>query len=197
MQYKNVAQAVDVNSIQLVVSKFIGLADAKVADAIAHSTQQSAALDVDDLEASETPESILLGAVSAANQTRERTDRVLVTPWLKFLWETYRTSLEVLKNSTRLEAIYQQVARQAFQFCITHTRKVEFRRLCETLRLHLSNVTKYAPPPGSTQTQHANAINLNDPAVLQSHLDTRLVQLQIAVELECMSLSHFTFRTIN
>ena len=61
---------------------------------------------MDDLEASETPESILLGAVSG-DQNKDRTDRALVTPWLKFLWESYRTALETLKNNARLEGIYQ------------------------------------------------------------------------------------------
>lgn len=58
------------------------------------------------MEASETPESILLGAVSG-DQNKDRTDRALVTPWLKFLWESYRTALETLKNNARLEVIYQ------------------------------------------------------------------------------------------
>ena len=57
-----------------------------------------------------------------------------------------------------------------------HQRKVEFRRLCETLRLHLSNVAKYAHQPHS--------INLSDPDTLQHHLDTRFAQLNTSVELE-------------
>ena len=62
--------------------------------------------DVDDLEATETPENVLLSAVSG-DQNKDRTDRALVTPWLKFLWESYRTALETLKNNARLEGIYQ------------------------------------------------------------------------------------------
>lgn len=57
-----------------------------------------------------------------------------------------------------------------------HQRKVEFRRLCETLRLHLTNVAKYASQP--------HAINLSDPDTLQHHLDTRFAQLNASVELE-------------
>ena len=130
---------------------------------------------VEDLEAIETPESILLSTVSG-EQSRDRTDRAIVTPWLKFLWETYRTVLEILKNNARLEIMYQGTALQAFQFCQKYIRKTEFRRLCELLRNHVQNAAKY-------QSQ-MHAINLSDPDTLQRHLDTRFQQLNVAVELE-------------
>ncbi|KAH9916479.1 uncharacterized protein B0H18DRAFT_1124210 [Fomitopsis serialis] len=175
MQYKNIAQNSSVASIEVVINRFIQLADAKVQEAQEKAEKAVALTDVDDLEASETPESILLGAVSG-DQNKDRTDRALVTPWLKFLWESYRTALETLKNNARLESIYQQIAQQAFRFCLKHERKVEFRRLCETLRLHLANVAKYA--------HQTHSINLSDPDTLQHHLDTRFAQLNTSVELE-------------
>ncbi|KAF7313200.1 Eukaryotic translation initiation factor 3 subunit A [Mycena kentingensis (nom. inval.)] len=174
MQYKNIAQNTSVQSIEAVITRFVTLSDQKVKEA-QEKAAVKVAVDVDDLEASETPESILLGAVSG-DQSKDRTDRALVTPWLKFLWESYRTSLETLKNNARLEHIYQAIAQQAFKFCLKHQRKVEFRRLCETLRLHLSNVAKYSHQPHS--------INLSDPETLQHHLDTRFAQLNTSVELE-------------
>ena len=130
---------------------------------------------VEDLEAIETPESILLSTVSG-EQSKDRTDRAIVTPWLKFLWETYRTVLEILKNNARLEVMYQSTAMLAFGFCQHFTRKTEFRRLCELLRNHVQNAAKY-------QSQ-MHAINLSDPDTLQRHLDTRFQQLNVAVELE-------------
>lgn len=130
---------------------------------------------IDDLEASETPESVMLSTVSE-DQSKDRTDRAVVTPWLKFLWETYRTVLDILRNNARLEVMYQQTAHQAFHFCLKYTRKTEFRRLCELLRNHLQNAAKY--------TSQSHAINLNDPDTLQRHLDTRFAQLNAAVELE-------------
>lgn len=141
------------------------------------ATQSKATVpaEVEDLEASETPESILLSAVSE-EKSRDRTYRTVVMPWLRFLWEAYRTSLDILRNNARLENLYQQVAHEAFDFCLLHQRKTEFRRLCETLRSHLSSSQKYA--------HQAHSINLSDPETLQRHLDTRFHQLNTAVDLE-------------
>ncbi|KAJ5086069.1 hypothetical protein N7532_010840 [Penicillium argentinense] len=181
-QYKNIAQNTNVGTIEVVLKKFIELAEQKVteaqtkADEIQSSLESAApSSNIDDLEAIETPETILLATVSG-EQSRDRTDRAVVTPWLKFLWETYRTVLEILKNNARLEIMYQSTALQAFQFCLKYTRKTEFRRLCELLRNHVQNAAKYSA--------QMHAINLSDADTLQRHLDTRFQQLNVAVELE-------------
>ncbi|KAF3911841.1 hypothetical protein AA313_de0208615 [Arthrobotrys entomopaga] len=158
----------------MVLRIFIEKSEAKVT-AAQKEAEQTTVENVDDLEATETPESILMATVSG-EQTKDRTDRKYVTPWLKFLWETYRTILDILRNNARLETMYQQTASQAFQFCLKYTRKTEFRRLCELLRNHLQNASKYSA--------QMHAINLNDPDTLQRHLDTRFQQLNAAVELE-------------
>ncbi|TVY44140.1 Eukaryotic translation initiation factor 3 subunit A [Lachnellula subtilissima] len=181
-QYKNISQNTNVGTIELVLKKFIELAEEKVKTAQAKADEVQSSLEttadtagVDDLEASETPESILLSTVSG-EQSRDRTDRAIVTPWLKFLWETYRTVLDILRNNARLEIMYQSTAMQAFEFCQKYTRKTEFRRLCELLRNHVQTAAKYSA--------QMHAINLNDPDTLQRHLETRFQQLNVAVELE-------------
>ncbi|KJF61057.1 eukaryotic translation initiation factor 3 subunit A [Coccidioides immitis RS] len=181
-QYKNIAQNTNVGTIEMVLKKFIELAEQKVTEAQAKADEIQSSLEsaaptsnVEDLDAIETPETILLATVSG-EQSRDRTDRAVVTPWLKFLWETYRTVLEILKNNARLEVMYQATALQAFQFCLKYTRKTEFRRLCELLRNHVQNAAKYSA--------QMHAINLSDPDTLQRHLDTRFQQLNVAVELE-------------
>ena len=73
---------------------------------------------------------------------QDRTDREEVTPWFKFLWETYRSVLDILRNNSRLEALYAMTATHAFQFCLTYKRTTEFRRLCDILRNHLANLNK-------------------------------------------------------
>lgn len=54
--------------------------------------------------------SLLLSTVSGEG-AKERTDRVVLTPWVKFLWESYRNMLELLKNNHTVERIYADVAK--------------------------------------------------------------------------------------
>ncbi|KAK7750944.1 eukaryotic translation initiation factor 3 subunit A [Diatrype stigma] len=179
--YKNIAQNTNIATIELVLKKFIELAAEKVtaaqqkADEVQSTIEANAPDNVEDLEATETPESILLATVSG-EQSRDRTERAVVTPWLKFLWEAYRTVLDILRNNARLELLYQSTAMQAFDFCQKYQRKTEFRRLCELLRNHVQTAAKYS--------SQMHAINLNDPDTLQRHLETRFQQLNVAVELE-------------
>lgn len=175
LQYKNVSQNTNPQSIENVIKHFIKLSEARVAEAQNKAEAAAADLDVDDLEESETPEGMLLGAVTS-EENKDRADRALVTPTLKFLWEAYRTALDILRNNSRLEIPYQALVHQILKFCLEFKRKTEFRRLCDQLRQHLQNVAR--------QSHHTHAINLNDPDTLQRHLDTRFAQLNASVELE-------------
>ena len=181
-QYKNVCVNVNVLTLETVLRRLLDLAELKVNEA--QRKAEELALDaVEDLEAAETPESVMLSYVSSED-TKDRTDRSVVLPWLRFLWETYRIALDILKLNARLEPMYQSVAQSAFRFCLKYNRKNEFRKLCETLRNHLALVGK---------SQKIYQIDLNDPQSLQSHLDTRFSQLNISIELE---LWQEAFRTI-
>ena len=53
----------------------------------------------------------MLSTVSGED-TQDRTDRVLLTPWVKFLWESFRQILELLKNNYLMERIYADVAKR-------------------------------------------------------------------------------------
>lgn len=173
-QYKNIAQNTSVETLVQVVNRFIELSQGKFTQA-QEAAEKINLEAIDDLEASETPESILLSTVSS-DVSKDRTDRAVVTPWLKFMWETYRTVLDILRNNGRLELSYQKTASQALEFCQKYARKTEFRRLCDLLRNHLQNAAKYQNQP--------HGINLNDADTLQRHLDTRFAQLNAAVAME-------------
>ena len=54
--------------------------------------------------------SLLLSTVSGEG-VKERSDRVLLAPWVKFLWESNRNMLELLKNNNTIERVYADVAK--------------------------------------------------------------------------------------
>ncbi|CAN6646652.1 eukaryotic translation initiation factor 3 subunit A [Trichomonascus vanleenenianus] len=181
-QYKKLLQQSNINSIEVVIKHFLELAEQKVTSAQAESIRiaEDTGIDADeDLDAGSSPEDILLSTVSS-EEARDRTDREVVTPWLKFLWEAYRSTLDVLRNNSQLEKLYQAVVSRAFNFCLKYNRKTEFRRLCELLRNHLQS----AATPQHRAAGQLNQIDLSDPDTIQRYLDTRFDQVSFAVKLE-------------
>jgi translation initiation factor 3 subunit A len=112
--------------------------------------------------------------------SKHRTDREVVVPWLKFLWETYRTILELLHKNSKYDRLYHKTCEKAFKFCEEYKRNLEFRRLCDILRLHLSNLQKLTTTPTKT-----NKVAFEwTPEIIDQHLKTRLEQLEVATILE-------------
>ncbi|KAJ7534841.1 hypothetical protein O6H91_12G006400 [Diphasiastrum complanatum] len=173
IQYRIVCQQVNVSSLEEVIKYFLQLSSERAEKAQAQAAEVT--LDVEDLEAEKRPEDLMLSYVSG-EKGKDRSDRELVTPWFKFLWETYRTVLEILRNNSKLEALYAMTAHRAFQFCLQYKRTTEFRRLCEILRNHLANLNKYR--------DQRDRPDLSLPESLQLYLDTRFEQLKVATELE-------------
>ena len=102
-QYKNMTQNVSISTLEVVIRALIQEAEQKVQEAQA---EKLALETVEDLDAIETPESIMLSAV-AGSEYKERADKEVMTPWVKFLWEAYRIALDTLRNNARLEILYQ------------------------------------------------------------------------------------------
>lgn len=174
IHYRNVCQQVNVASLEEVIKYFVETATKRAEDAKASA--ESTDLATGDLEAvTPTPEDLMLGFVSS-EKGKDRTDRELVTPWFKFLWETYRTILDILRNNSRLESLYAMTAGKAFKFCLTYKRTTEFRRLCDTLRNHLTNLNKYR--------EQRDRPDLSLPETQQLYLETRFDQLKTACDLQ-------------
>lgn len=172
-QYRNMFQLVNVGSLENVIRGYLKMAEKKTEDAQKESSQ--AVLDVDDLENFVTPESILMSAV-CGEDAQDRSDRTILLPWVKFLWESYCQCLELLRVNSHCENLYHDIARMAFQFCLKYNRKSEFRRLCDKLRKHLEDICK-------NNNQSAN-VSITKLETQQLNLDTRLYQLDCAMQME-------------
>ncbi|KAH0779467.1 hypothetical protein KY290_005894 [Solanum tuberosum] len=174
IQYRSVCQQVNISSLEEVIKHFMHLATERAELARSQAQALEEALNVEDLEADKRPEDLMLSYVSG-EKGKDRSDRELVTPWFKFLWETYRTVLEILRNNSKLEALYAMAAHRAFQFCKQYKRTTELRRLCEIIRNHLANLNKFR--------DQRDRPDLSAPESLQLYLDTRIEQLKVSTEL--------------
>lgn len=111
-QYKTICQNVNVKSLEDVISGFLQQAEEKAEKAKKDATTAAANVnatapanlltDVDDLEFINSPESVLLKAVSGES-SQDRADRDLLAPWLKFVWESYKQCLDLLKNNNKVK----------------------------------------------------------------------------------------------
>lgn len=180
-QYKIICQQTYIKSFEEVVRKFLELAEAKALTAKEKIKTALNEIDLDDLDTATRPEEILLCAVSSED-TQDRNERVVLLPWVKFLWDSYRHCLELLRNNPRTERLYHDIAYQTFQFCIKFNRKPEMRKLCDSLHNHLEILKKLQSNASASGNQ--NIINLNNPESQGMHLETRLVQLDSAIQME-------------
>lgn len=183
-QYKLICQQTNIKSFEDVVRRYIELAEEKAEWAKNRAGASRTTDDIDDLDVVQTPEEILLSAVSSEDQ-QDRSDRVKLIPWVRFLWEAYRQCLDILKNNVRTEALYHEIAHRAFQFCVKFNRKTEFRKLCDNLRTHMDYLrkTQLNAQQQPTHTQ-SHMVNLNNPESLAMQLETRLIQLESATQIE-------------
>jgi len=173
-QYKNICQQVNPKSLEDAILHYLDEAEEKTRDARERS-QVTALKMVEDLDMIDTPENMLLKAVTG-EQTQDRTDRLLLTPWVKYLWESFRQVLDLLRNNCRVEKLYHIVARRAFNFCTNYDRRTEFRKLCDNLRNHV----KLSESRHGTQF----SVNLSNPDTQGLHLETKICQLDAAVKIE-------------
>ena len=172
-QYRNLSQSQAPGSLEAVIRHLMEKAEAKCREAkemaekggsgsttttttpatatdaegvvvdIAITSEEPTVLMDDDIDLYDgNPQSILLSTMSSDPEKAQR-ETALLFPALKFLWEVYRAVLDILKSNSKLERLYHGAAVSALRFCAEYKRRVEFRRLCDMMRMHLGNLTKY------------------------------------------------------
>lgn len=47
----------------------------------------------------------------SGEDAQDRSDRTILTPWVKFLWESYCQCLELLRTNAHVETLYHDIAK--------------------------------------------------------------------------------------
>lgn len=153
-----------IDAVGAVVKKYVQLAEAATESVETPSSGED-----------QSPESVLLSLMNEDDEVLRTGDPAVA---LRFMYEAYRAALDVSRNTVALEALYCMVAQRAFSFCAKHQRKFDFRRLNETIRVHLAS---------------ALALDLGAPASLDRFLGLRFQGLKTAMQ---MDLYHEAFRLV-
>jgi hypothetical protein len=53
----------------------------------------------------------------SGEDAQDRSDRTILTPWVKFLWESYCQCLELLRTNAHVETLYHDIARMVSLGC--------------------------------------------------------------------------------
>ncbi|KAG8184427.1 hypothetical protein JTE90_004594 [Oedothorax gibbosus] len=169
--YRNLCFGTDVKSWEDAVGKFIDLAEQKIkinAEDLCKELSEDAIWYLDQIVTPET----LLKSVSGCTNGKDN-KYITLFSWIKFAWECYRISLDLLRN-TQDEKFYHSIAQKAMHFCLKYQRKSEFRKLCYVLRIHF----------GYFKQKSQNLTNLNNNDTLMLYFETETLELEIAFELE-------------
>lgn len=173
-QFRNLSITQAPSSLEKVIDHLLTSAENKTVAAAESCNVQTLLHQVDDIDKDLPPESILLDIVNP-EKSKDRTEREVLLPWLKFVYESFKLVLDLLRNQPKLQNLYHGTARRAFLFCQRYHRISEFRRICELLRTHLNNPKHYNYKTEETQLETPESISL--------HLETRFEQLNISCEL--------------
>ncbi|CAJ0586111.1 unnamed protein product, partial [Mesorhabditis spiculigera] len=172
-QYKALSQTVAVTSLEKVLTHVLDLARKRAEEAQKSSIDKVE--EIDDLDSGDNPEHLLLSVVSG-HLAQDRMDRTVLAPWLRFMWDSYRNSLELLRNNHQVEGLYNKIAQASLDFCLKYQRRAEFRKLTDLLRGHLMQIQR--------QQHLAHGVKLNSPESLTLLQETRLKQLNTAIQME-------------
>jgi translation initiation factor 3 subunit A len=136
---------------------------------------------VEDLETEVNPQELLMSSMTSEGAA-ERAQRELVVPWVRHAWDVFRNTLDSLRSTPKLESCYQWVAFKAFEFCVSFNRTTEFRKLCDTMRKHLTHWRNDFQKWDESEVDSRFTL-----ANLERHMRTRFQQLKHCAELAMWS----------
>jgi len=175
MVFRNFCQNNSPQSLHTVLEELRKKANEKVDDAVNRYPRH---IDIIDLDAEEQPESLL--AASIHGGSAEGTQNI--THSLKFLWETFNLSLDLLKLNGKMISLYKDIAYNALDFCEEFHRTSECKRLCETFSQHLAGIRRVYSQ--GAQSSLSYIIDMTDEDTIMILIRIRQKAIQTCMNLE-------------
>jgi len=136
-----------------------------------HALEAAEALVSKSLNAMEAP----LPTENKSEETKIINERQLLEPRKRFLWDCYRTVVDVLRQIHKLEPKFHELSQKAMQFCLDNNKKSDFYKFLESIRMFTLAQLKRAyeePDPEKSQGMYL------------LHFQTRFKQLYVSCELD-------------
>ena len=185
-QYRSISQQTAPQSLRNAVMHLINSSQAGLEAAQAECAARVAKDAVHKVERF-GPVATILSQVSLDTE-EDRLSRVLVKPWVIFLWESFRSSLELLRNNQALHLQYHHIAVMAYKFCVANKCQHEFKRLCEIVRRHYQTILDDNAKPESQLLLWEKKMKVHgvriDGNFAERQLVTRFSQMEHAAQLD-------------
>jgi translation initiation factor 3 subunit A len=194
--YRSITQFTAPQSLANVVIYFLDMVEERCQEAMSRSKfKMSSAQDLDEVNAAET---IMLSSVTTEGD-KDRVEREMLVPWLRFLHDGYRVVLDIVRNNNKLEQLYHQTCERAFNFCVRYERKQELRRMKDFISKHLRDLERWSNPDQPTGDSRKNATYqlMLSTDVYESHLKTRFKLLNAAVQVQMLQVAYQTIEDIH
>ena len=152
----------------------------------------------EDLDNMYDPEQLLNSVTASTDE--DRAEKLHYLPWFKFLWDAHKQALDVLSwHNVKLEPKYRDVAFEACKIAVENNRINDFRRLSETLRNHLRQMTDTT----SKSQRRENQVCLYAPTPTEQIRASQVIQTEIrhkmletAISLRMWADAHKTIEDI-
>jgi len=155
-QYRNLSQSQAPGSLEKVIRYLMEKAERQCTEAKAFVDAETLASEAEEEDGDggdgsggggfvgASPQAILLSTMST-DPAKSQRDSALLLPSLKFLWETYRAVLDILRSNSKLEHVYHAAAQGALRFCRVYKRRMEFRYVLVVVTAHFvtGRITKW------------------------------------------------------
>lgn len=188
--YRNITQSSNVSSLETVLKYYLETVEKSFSQAIKSVSNHSDFMK--EIEDEENPEDVFLNTLeNKIDSLKEDVSR----KW-KLLMEAYRIELELIYRNKKLEEMYSTVAKKAMKMCKKYSKKADFKRLCEVIRLHQYQNVKAGEKP-SSQTGATFALNIKDDETNERLIDLRFTQLTMTKEMDLWQDSYKVIEDVN